>query len=308
MTILMPEPKKIVLPGPKVAGWFKMEAVRPDGSKRLLADWFPNLVVDTGLNRIGTGSYMSACHVGNGNATPNVLDTSLDGFMAGTTTVQASSYGAQSTVPYYGWKTITYRFGLGTVVGNVAEVGIATSASPAAILFSRALVLDEFGAPTTVTVLADEVLDVTYQLRLYPDLVDRTGSIVVTGSGTHTYVLRAAVVTSSSWGAYLGGVASFTHQNNTFRVYNGAIGAVTSSPAGSGSSTSMSNAGYSNNSYVRQGTAGYGLNYGNLAGGIKSILFDTTLGYYQAELTPNIDKTAIKTLVMTVQISWGRNV
>ncbi len=307
MTILVPD-NNIVLPGSKLAGFFKMEAVRLDGTKRLLADWFPNLVTDTGLNRIGTGAYLTSCHVGNSNATPNVLDTSLDGYMAGTSTIQADSTGAQSTAPYYGWRTRTYRFALGAVVGNVAEVGIATGAGSTSTLFSRALVLDEFGAPTTVTVLADEVLDVTYQLRLYPDLVDRTGSIVVTGSGTHNYTLRAAIVTSASWGNWLGSTASFTHQGLTFRVYNGNIGAVTSSPSGSGSSTSMSNAGYSNNSYQRQGTAGYGLNYGNLSGGIKSIFFETTLGYYQAQLDPIIDKTAIKTLVMTVQISWGRNV
>lgn len=299
----------IVLPGSKLQGFFKLEAVRLDGTKRLLADWFPNLVTDSGLNRIGTGSYLTACHVGNDNATPNVLDTALGGFMRGTTTVQASSHGAQSTPPYYGWKTITYRFPLGGVVGNVAEVGIATSALSTAILFSRALVLDEFGAPTTVTVLADEVLDVTYQLRLYPDLVDRTGTITITGSGTHDYVLRASSVTdNTTWGYWLGSTASFTQQEQTLRVYNGAIGAYTSSPGGSGASTGMGNAGYSNNSYVRQGSGGYGLNYGNLAGGIRSLRFSTTLGAYQAELTPVVAKTAIKTCTLTVQIGWGRNV
>lgn len=70
----------------------------------------------------------------------------------------------------------------------------------------------------------------------------------------------------------------------------------------------MGNGAYSNNSYVRQGSGGYGLNYGNLAGGIRSLRFSTTLGAYQAELTPVVDKTAIKTCTFTVQIGWGRNV
>ncbi len=294
---------------PRVQGYFKLTATKLDGTRRELTDWIPNLVTDTGLNRIGSGSYLTACHVGSNNATPNVLDTSLGGYMAGTTTVQSTSHGAQSTAPYYGWKTITYRFALGAVVGNVAEVAIATAAASTAPIFSRALVLDGGGSPTTVAVLADEVLDVTYQLRLYPDLVDRTGTITVTGSGSHDYTLRAAQVTSSLWGFYLGTVASFSPgSSDTLTVYNGAIGAVTSSPAGASNGVQMGNAGYTNNSMLRQGTGSFGMNQGNLADGIKSARFTTSLGIYQVEFDPVIPKTAADTLSLTFQISWARNV
>ena len=45
-----------------VEGWYKFEAVRPDGTKRLLADWFPNLITDAGLERMaGNGDWMRYC-------------------------------------------------------------------------------------------------------------------------------------------------------------------------------------------------------------------------------------------------------
>jgi hypothetical protein len=236
-----------------------------------------------------------------------VLDTWLFGYVGGTTTRQSDTYGAQSTAPYYGWKRVTYRFATGVAAGNIAEVGIASGTTFGNALFSRALVLDELGAPTTVTVLSDEVLDVTYELRLYPTLVDATGSITVSGSGTHSYVARAAVVTSTSWGYWLGSVANLDPNNgNNLTVRNGAIGPITGSPSGSSASTGVGNAAYGNNNLYRDGTGGFGLNYGNLSGGIKSVYFGTTLGYYQYELTPNIMKDATKTLTLTNRISWTR--
>ena len=74
------------------AGFFKFEAVKlaPDGSeisRRTLADWFPNIITDQGLDRMGDNNdWMSACQVGTGNTTPTALDTGLVARIAGTTT------------------------------------------------------------------------------------------------------------------------------------------------------------------------------------------------------------------------------
>ena len=310
--IIVPKYKDLILPlaSPRVGfrGLFKLEAVRPDGRVRPLTDWFPNLVTDVGLNRIGSGSYLTACHVGTNNTTPTVFDTALAGYLAGTTTVQASSTGNTTVSPYYCWKRITYRFATGAAAGNIAEVGIATSASlSGSILFSRALILDEFGVPTTVTVLPDEVLDVTYELRLYPPLTDVTGSFTISGSGVHNYTLRAAYVTSNvRWGFYLGSTASMSHRERELTVRNGNIGAITSGPSGTSGDTGLSNAAYGNNNLYRDATGSFGLNYGNLVGGIKSIDYETTLGSFQYQVDPIIDKTNIKTLSLTQRVLWGR--
>jgi hypothetical protein len=295
-----------------VKGFFKFEAVNlKTGRKRVLADWFPNLVTDVGLNRIGSGAYFSACHVGTDNTAPLVSDTILGGFVAGSSTIQASNYGAQSTAPYYGWATVTYRFAEGAATGNLSEVGTASARTNggATVLFSRALILDELGDPTTVTVLSDEVLDVSYEIRLYPDLVDKTGTITITGSGDHTYVARPASVTSgSSWGYVLNRTASFTLFETAISVYNGAIGAYTSSPSGTGyHNAPVGNSAYVANSLEKQGYVSFGLNAGNLVGGIKSAYYRTSLGAFQVEFTPNIPKDATKTLVITFKINWTRN-
>jgi hypothetical protein len=311
MMIWLPNKELVVpLPSPRVRakGFFKLDAIRPDGRVRPLAGWFPNLITNVGLNRIGQGSYLTACQVGTDNTAPNVLDTALAGYLAGTTTRQAESHGARSTPPYYGWKRITYRFATGAAAGNIAEVAIASAAAfVGSVNFSRALVLDEEGDPTTVTVLGDEVLDVTYELRLYPPLDDVLGTFTVTGSGDHDYTLRAQSVTSSSWGTWLGNVANLDPTGTGgLSVRSGPIGAITSSPSGSSSGANVSNAAYGNNNLYRDGSGSYGLNAGNFVGGILSVSFSSTLGYFQYQVDPVIAKDSTKTLTLTNRVSWGR--
>jgi hypothetical protein len=307
--VLMPK-QEIFVPS-RLGGFFKMEAVRPDGRRRLLADWFPNLITDRGLNQIAYGGYMNACHVGTSNTAPNVLDTILAGYVGGTTTIQAGSYGAQATPPYYGWKRLTYRFNVGVATGNLAEVGIATRAANggSTVLFSRALILDGGGAPTSITVLADEVLDVTYELRNYPPLTDVLQTVTITGSGTHDLVTRAAFVTGTGWSYSLGSAASFNTSGVDGFVFNGSIGAITSGPGGSHYNVSQYNVGsYVDNSLERSGGFGFGLNQGNLAGGITASRFQTTLGYYQTSYAPFINKDATKTISFVFKTNWARNV
>jgi hypothetical protein len=302
---------RLVLPTTRMGGFFKMEAVRRDGTRRLLADWFPNLITDVGLNRIGTGSYLSACHVGTDNTAPSVLDTALGGFVAGSNTITASPAGAQATAPYYGWKSITYRFTAAPIDWNLNEVGIATAKTNggSTIMFSRALILDDLGAPATVTVLTGEILDVTYQLRLYPMLDDVLQTVTIPGSGDHDIITRAAVVTSGLWGSELGGVATiYTGVSNTFSLRNGDIGAITSSPSGTTQSFNAGNLAYGNNNLYRDGTRSFGLSEGNLSGGIRSLYWRTSIGVYQQQFDPPIMKTSAKTMSLVVRYSWARNV
>src|SRR5690606_31940294 len=62
------EPRRELRVTHGLCGRFKLEAERPDGQRRLLADWFPNLITNAGLNRIGTSSgWLTACAVGTGS-------------------------------------------------------------------------------------------------------------------------------------------------------------------------------------------------------------------------------------------------
>ena len=285
------------------AGWFKLEAIRPDGTRRVLADWFPNLILNGGLDRMGANAdYLSWCQVGSGSTAPVATQTALVNRIAGTNTHQSSVNGAQASAPYYGWHRRTYRFAQGVAAGNLSEVGVgwATSGS----LFSRALILDGGGSPTTITVLSDEVLDVTYELRRYPGTVDLTGTVVLDGV-THNWVSRAAGVTDSQFWGEIGAMALGLAVS-----YNGDIGAVTAlQPSGTSSTLSATPLEYSSGSYTRAYTVSAGLNDGNLSGGIRSILIRSNpegAGRYQIQFDPAIPKDNTKVLSLTIQHTWAR--
>jgi hypothetical protein len=305
------EAKDAILYKHRVAGFFKLEAVRPDGRRRPLTGWFPNIITDGGLNAIGTlNSWMAACRVGTGSATPSALDTNLQAHVAGTTDQRSTNATAQATPPYYQSTTRVYRFAQGAAAGNLQEIGIATAAANASgVLFSRALILDSDGNPTTITVLSDEVLDATYQIRNYPPLVDVTGTANI-GGVDYDYTVRAANVTdTTNW--YLPASAGGGGLNSC-RFGNGAIGAITSSPSGSNVLLNATPAAYTNLSLTRRTSVTCGLDVGNF-GGINWALTtfgtpggNSSLGCMQTGFDALIPKDNTNTLTLEFGITWTR--
>lgn len=308
----MNEAKNSLATQMQIAGFFKIEAVNEEtGDRRVLADWFPNLILNQGLNRLGQSTPYAAdyCQVGTGSTAPTVTDTQLQTLVASTGNVQSLSESYVAGPPPYQRAVRTYRFATGAAAGNLSEVGVGWGTS-GATLFSRALIKDGSGNPTTITVLSTEALDISYELRNYPPTTDVTGSVTISGT-SYSYTIRAANITSNtSWGARWAVDRGFgvSGTNSAAAAYNGSIGSTTSTPSGISSSASgYTPAAYSNNSYKKGGTITFGLNNGNLAGGIKSLL---TGGEYsslfQIEFTPTIDKTASKVLTLDFEVSWAR--
>lgn len=158
------------------------EVIEIPGSRKLKQDWSNNLILDAGLNRMGdtTSAWVNYCHVGTDNTVPTVSDTGLGGWVA-SKTFTTSAYSAKGSAPYYGYKNYSYRFGQGVAAGNLSEVSVGWSATNDS-MYSRALIVDGAGDPTTITVLSDEYLDVFYELRCYPPddlLTPRAGSITI---------------------------------------------------------------------------------------------------------------------------------
>jgi hypothetical protein len=299
------EAKNPIILQSQMAGRFKFTAIRPDGRERPLTGWVPNLILDSGLNLLGTMSMLSRCHVGTSNTAASVGQTGLLSWLASSNSIQETVNNAQSTEPYYGKIVLRFRFNQGVATGNLNEVGIGASATNTD-MWSRAVIVDEFGTPTTITVLSDEVLDVTYELRLYPPLVDGSGTINISGT-SYDVTWRAAAVTGTYWYNWIGTTASLSPTSNTHVVYNGLMNAsITGSPSGTSSSTQVTNNAYSNNSLQRDGVASYSLNIGNVAGGIKSCTQGTSLGQYQFEFNNPIPKDATKVLTLTHRVSWSR--
>lgn len=289
-------------------GYYRLTAHKLDGSSRVVADWFPNLVLDNGLNLIGTQSnILAGAYVGTGNSAPNAaqnaLDSALPGAFAG---VQTQDVG--SDVPGgYCWSRTTFRFPLGQAAGNLSEVGVGIAAGN---LFSRALILNGSGTPTTVTVLADEILDVTYEARLYWPSADATGPITIPGVGTSTFTVRPYNVGAWRPGFLLGGIGG----NQTMFGWGWSdvtdMGATTDTAFGNGTprdnTATWTWSAYTPGSFARTGQsefpiggAGQPFNGVMIYNGVSSFAFKCLYG-------APIPKTSANRLRLSFEFTWAR--
>ena len=301
-------------------GWFSLSAFKQDkdgheiaGSRRPLGAVFHNLITNGGLDQMGTsGAWLRWCQVGSGTADAAFTDTGLVSRVAGSTT-KATSSGVQATAPYYTWVRNVYRFAAGVAAGNLSEVGISWLSTGS--MFSRARIVDGAGAPTTITVLADEFLDVTYEFRKYLPAADATGTIVLEGV-TQTWTARAANATLTSargvfgWEILENGTSegSFSLNSSGRVAYAGSIGAITSTPTGTAQLTGTGSvATYVAGDYYSDITFSYALDAGNFPSpGITAFMFKMGIGTFQFGFSPGILKTSSKVLSLTFRHSWSR--
>ncbi len=299
-----------------LTGHFLLEAVNAEtGERRFLAE-FDNLITNGGLDRLGNAggsAVISHVQVGTGSAAPANTDSALANYLAGTNRSSSylASYGGNPT--YHTEATFSWEFDQGAAAGNLSEIGVGWAASGS--LFSRALIVDGGGSPTTITVAAIEFLSVTYKLRMYPPTTDTTGTITLDGAD-YDYIIRPASAGGDSWQSH--GQAAYASYQGSNRVaaYTGDIGAMTGYPSGTvgylGFGTPTVGA-YSAGSYKRTLTAAASISQLNLSGGIRSILLpissiigSLTQMAWQCQFDPKIPKDNTKTLSLTFDVSWAR--
>ncbi|MDH1660785.1 hypothetical protein N5E02_05070 [Stenotrophomonas sp. GD03777] len=297
------------------AGRFQIEAFRVDsegveipGSRRIAAEWFPNLITNAGLDRMGSvGDYMSSCMVGSGNAAPAETDTALQARVASTSNINVQSNNSNVS-PRYGWRRRTFRFAAGAAAGNLSEVGVGWTSTA---VFSRALILDGSGNPTTITVLSDEVLDVTYELRFYISEADVNFNVDISGT-TYACVARPANLgedISTQIGTIEICVNTQDRANGVRAFETQVLGAVTGQPAGPDASPlAFSNSTYVNGTRYKETVVTAGLNSGNFSTGLGSIRVDNSFCDWQINFTPKIPKDATKVLTLNVRSAWSRHV
>lgn len=327
MTIIIRKPQCEIETGAKTTlqGRYRIVATKLDGRSRVVADWFENLILETGLVGMGLNHYCTTCVVGTGNAAPDTAQTSLQNLLASTTTVNARQFGTNDGFPYYGWARRTYRFATGVATGVISEVGVGWSSVG---LFSRSLIKDSEGNPTSMVILSDETLDVTYELRLYANTTDQV-SVRTIGGAEHTCTIRPAGLSSvARWAGDAGTLESQTAANVTgiglrplifgsTATHEWQIGSSADDMTTFLSQPSVVNesphwatktvAGYLNDKTTR-GTATWGLNYGNYAGGIKAVTWTTLgLGTYQIGFNPPIPKTGAHIFTLNLAVSWDRH-
>lgn len=296
----------------EVEGYYTIELFKVDdsgrevtGSRRQPIPTFKNLITNAGLDRMGsTSGYIGYCQVGSGSTPATVNDVSLASRVAGVSTIVSNNTGAMPSAPYYAFSTRTFQFPAGVATGNISEVGVGWALTDA--LFSRALIVDGAGTPTTITVLSDEILQVTYQLRYYAPTADVTGTLTLNGVST-SWISRASGV--NAWGS-IGDISEglYSFDLNEQRAHDGAINAsVVGTPAGSRSPrSSISDDAYSAGSYTRTGSVTWDIERANFAGGIQSVFIRKGIGSYQIGFTPPIMKTSAQTLTLKFSHSWAR--
>ena len=285
-----------------LAGKYRLEVKRPDGSVRLDTGWFDNLITTAGLNGLATTTNQFVyCQVGSGSGTPTDSDVVLGAQVASSNTSTLVTEGATASEPYYSYFQRKWTFAVGVATGNLTEVGVGPQVSGS--LFSRSLITFG-GRSTTVTVLPDESLEVTYELRVYAPTTDTTGTFMI-GPDSYNYALRAARVTS--WASAADTELGKAIQGPT--EYPGGLGAVTGEPTGTPSISSafITFPGYTYGTLYQDSTFFWTYEQGNVGGGIAALMFTTEgLGTYQIAFSPALPKNDTRSLSLTVRVSWAR--
>lgn len=316
-----------------LSGRFKL--IRRDSDLNIVEETpvFSNLIVDGGLDWMGSsdvGVLLNGCHVGSGNTPPVPGDSGLDSFVAGSVTKINGVTTRSGTAPYATVSTITFRFNPGVATGNLSEVGVGLGIDSAvsdpssagnvlAPLFSRALITDGMGVPTTITVLASEYLDVIYELSVVPPPVDGSGNFDMTIDGVvtnFTYASRVAGITDSAFWMSLFGVSNALDirirgvvgignwANGDTAALTGTLGVATFYPSGTGQGPStVTNATYTAGNYYRDISYSWGLSAANFA--IQAFTLYFGPGVFQLQISPTVTKTPSKVFSITFRISWA---
>lgn len=285
---------------------------------------FHNLVLDSGLARMSVGAWIDRCVVGSGNSEPTATQVSLDNMVASTTTVAtgvSDTAGIQvTTAPFYWFGCRTWRFATGTATGNLSEIGLGWDGSS---LWNRALIRDNLGNPTTITVLADEYLDVFCEVRVYPsdssgsfNVVDKLSNII----STHNYLAKSVMGVTGSVGA--GWKASIVKPQTTAINYgllirsDDIVNDNTTTPSATGSlktatPTSAYNGANLNCSTTITSSEGNGSHrsfYLGIDGLMCLATTNATMGRcgFKWQIDPPITKTNAMILTYSFSVSWGR--
>lgn len=293
-------------PGFGLAGRYRFVVGNAEtGRIRLETDWSENMILDAGLNRLGVGAVYGHCHIGTGTTAPATGDTTLAALSATTNNLQSNTVSNSGAPSYISSRTVVYRFTAGTLNGNYTEVGIGWTN---ALLFSRALILDGGGSPTSITVGSSEYLDVYYELRVVPDLTDYSSSVTISGT-SYTITRRPSEVSNTNrWNVDMSQSWKWGYTPQSHFAYAGTLGAVTGGPSGASAVISISAVtdSYVNNSFELAGTLSIGLNSANLSGGVKSFYIQNVSCVYQYEFSPNVAKDSTKTMTLTGKLTWAR--
>lgn len=295
-----------------------------DATPKVDTGFNPQLITDAffesyvGGSSVHRASFFEWMGVGTGTSTPAASDTTIS--QLGQRFYYYSSSGAVvgNTIEQY----FEYRTTQGQIVGTISEVALFKEPT-SGLTNMRSLIKDGSGVPTTLTLTVTDFLYVTWRVTTTVDLSDKTGTIAL-GGVTYNYVMRPATWTSGVSGF---GCENFFALSSGYSTPNSGFGAnciawgsgqtlasVTSYPAMDNFTTFAPTLdSYSPSSKQRKCTYTFGINDGNISGGIGCLVIRPTYnqsGYqvsFSAQGTGNkIPKDNTKTMTLGITFSFGR--
>lgn len=316
------------MPPVGISGRYRMVVSSDAGMRDVIEDLeFDNLITNTGLERWGqyitpvnhsaSFRFRDICGrfvVGSGSSPPEFTDTALDApvsFATGNSTVvsEASNYSDG-----YCEIVVRWEFGQGVAEGNLSEIGIQRD-SMSGGLWSRALILDGLGNPTTITVRNTDFLTCFYTLRISIPQTDSVFNILVDygdeGQVPTTVTMRPLNADNSS---AQGGWSLFTRGTvgnaSRLRAYTGGLALPTAStPLGTPIPlavpppvTAIPYVGGSHEAEITYHLALGDLNSNDLA----TLNTSALMGEWQVNFDPPLQKNNTQTMDLTFGYSWAR--
>lgn len=303
-------------------GWFTIQLIDAKTGRIKRELKFKNLITDVGLDFFGASSSgilpvigsSGYCGLGTGSTTPANSDTTLVAEVSPSSSNRTTSNGGTFDVtgyvagpPDYHKYVRTYLFLEAQANGNLTEVGIFTAVT-SGTMWTRQLLKDSGGTPTTVIKTSSDQLKVIYELRVQPPQSDAVTSVTISGT-SYTVSIRGVYVGDPG----VGWVEVFT--NNTF---GGSIGfetntlvarTTTSNPSGNVASSSTTVAAYVNGNKYRDITYKFEPGIANFATGVGGI-FAPAIGngryLFQIMFSPKFAKDNTMRLTLIVRVSFDR--
>lgn len=143
-----------------------------------------NIILAGGVARLNTANKPNRMSVGTGTAQEDFNQTSLGAELLSTTNRISNVWGYGAEPDYHSWGREIYQFDAQPTAYTITEVGFG----PADDLFSRSLIRDMNGTPTSISVLAGEFLYVHYTLRRFHNQPPVEGILNINGVG-HSYTM-----------------------------------------------------------------------------------------------------------------------
>ena len=314
------EAKDPVRASMEVEGWWVLSAMkngrvlRTREFKERRTNPFQNMVLDQALDWFGNtpGQHMYwALSVGTSSTAPSAGQTQLLARVGTGIVTDRTDTKIPGVAPdWFHAYRITWLSNIGEFGNNnLTEIGVGPE-SGANSMFSRALILDSGGSPAAFPIAADEQLQATYELRLYPPLADVTGTVNI--GGMRDFTVRAIGVHSvnngSGAGWFLPGYNAVgpTLYGNAW--YSGALSSINSyDPPGyiAGGLGTFTDYTYSAGSHKRKSRISYSssqMNYNNMR--THKVLWNCAS--FQIQYDPPIEKTALQTMFLEYELSWAR--